>query len=505
MGESYNPDEARAALDEAKRYASDNPDTAAAAESWAYAAELFERGATQDAYAASQSILCYRKAGRTADALRVGTPAVSEFPHDNWVRGHLAWAEYDRAKAAGDNVDEALDALGRMIDLASALDDPAMHAEQAYWRLWRLMPKPPRDGFNDPDEPADPTVVDFLASRFEVLFRAAPAIARSRDGQVRTSPKELLAQMACRHFLAAARWDDLTFAMSLATEAFPEVTEFSTARITALLELGKAGDAVQAGEDALRDKPDAKLVRLVARAQCVQHRYNEAAATLLAGCYQFRDVWLWRDLAGVRWTSGDIEGANRALAIALRLVSRERDAVRSELAPRFHQGRAAGAMRLEDFHTAALEAVAAEAAGASASLDNSNLLEVMEALGADHADLLDEARELPAAELQSTLEGIWADEREHELEIGLQAATVTHLDEAKGFGYVVASDSEGESDGDDGDGNAEGQRIYFTLKAVEGGAAGLAVGSSVRVLLARMLDRRDPQYTPMRAVIVRPG
>ncbi|MGE3851142.1 MAG: hypothetical protein AB7K09_05325, partial [Planctomycetota bacterium] len=180
MAEPYNPDEARAALDEAKRYAADNADTPAAAEGWVYAAELFERGADRDAYAASQAIQCYRKAGRTADALRIGASAVAEFPHDNWVRGHTAWAEYDRAKAAGDNVEDALDALGRMIDLMGALDDPSMHAEQAYWRIWRLVPRPPRDGYES-SGPTDPQVLDFLASRFEALFRAAPAVRRQGD------------------------------------------------------------------------------------------------------------------------------------------------------------------------------------------------------------------------------------------------------------------------------------------------------------------------------------
>lgn len=503
MGQDFNADDAREALQEAKRMHTEHPDSPETTDAWLHAAELFEVGAATAAYAASQTVFCYRRAGKWDEALRIGREAVNTFSEDDWVRRNTALAEYDRSKAS-DNTDEVLDALRNIIGLMKPLADQGVLADCVYYRLRRLLPNERSQAA--PETPI-PSVVDFATENFEMLFNGCTIQpSESRDGEARPPIKEALCWLVRHALILSERWDDLSYTMSFAVQTFPNIREFAVSQVMGLMEMGHHAEALDAATDALRERPNAELVRLKARAMAALDRHAEAEAELLAACYRFRDVMLWRDLAGIRWTLGNIAGSNRALAVALRLVGHEPKWLQNSLEWRFHQGRAFGALRLDDGKTAALEAVAARrtAKFAGDEADETQIDRLFDMLSSGHSQALDHAESLGTPELNALLGEIYAGEREREINAALRPAHIVWINAGKGFGYLVFdatgkdnSDTKrhqpavpawGHNDsatGDDDDGNADAdhaERIFFTYKSFEGDAAQIREGLPVRAL-----------------------
>lgn len=531
MEQVFDAEAARHALQEAQRLTGDSADSPETIDAWAHAAELHELGAEDNPYAASQAIHCFRKAKRWEDALRVGRSAVHRFDTDTWVRKYTAWAEYDRSKAT-DNTDETLDALRNMIELMRPLNDQGMFANSVFYRLRRFVPRDDRHA-----ETAPPSVLDFLAEQFELLFNTC-TIQPERAGTDAPGPsaKESLCHLALRAFRQAERWDDLSYAMNFATQMFPKISEFAVAHTTALMELGRPDEALGAADAGLVSHFDVELVRLKTRALTQLKRHADAEAELLAACYRIRDVRLWRDLAGVRWSQGDLAGSNRALAVALRVIGDEPAEVQREWEWRFHQGRAMGALRMGEVQTAVLEVEAAcrTIPKDDATLDDSQLNQIIQSIAQTHSTALTRAEELRSDVLMRELSEIYATEREREIESVMRPGTVVWVDIDKGFGFLVLDDEIADTadtaachrDGGGRDDNADADtdtnanrpavpawkhrkaanestsnRVYFHLKRFGGAAEQVRVDLPIRALV----PRPDPAPNSKReAILVRP-
>ncbi len=481
----YDADAAREALDEAKRFEKSGGTDEEKAESWTLAAERFEEGLTLDRFAASQSIHCWRKARNLEKAGECAETALEYFGGDPWVRSNAAWVQYDKLKSIGRNLDEAMPALKQMLELMRGLNDVGILSDSAFFRIRALTPL--RDV-----APAD--VLDFLAERFEQLFDGCTSL--SRDGK--PSPKEQLAQLAADHFEAQERWDDAVAAMQRVVQAFPREARYARLYVRALLEMHEPERALAAADDALIEVGDAELVRWKARALASLGRLEDACTTLISGCYRFPDLWLWRDLAKIRFQRGDLEGSNRALAVALRQLEKRSVKEKRELKPRLHQGRSAGFARLGEAELAAKEAAAARLAYQDARAEPpEELARIVEQIATLDAQALDRADDLAeAGTLEQTLNERYATEREAEIEAGLSPAEVVFLDTEKGFGYLQPEAAEaGEPE--------ELPRVYVAVTSLP---SEVNVGDKVRMFATPVTNAESKNFgAKQRAVVVRPA
>jgi tetratricopeptide (TPR) repeat protein len=499
MSEPYNPDEAKRLVGRARELHGQSPESGETREAWLDAARAFEPGAEGNAYAASQAMHCYRKAGRLDDAQRVIDAALESHSHDRWVASNAAWVAYDQAKQAT-HADDVLPRLARMVELATPLADRGPLMDSVFYRLRRLVPR--RDDGGPGPQPLEATL-QFLVDHFEALFEGCTTTVRQGDRAPREPVREQLVELMVRVLRDANRWDDLAFLLERVTEDLPERADLWALRLQSMLEIGRADDAIAAAEIARLECEDATVTRLHGLAL---RRFGDDAAAeevLRDGCYRFRDPMLWRELAVVRALRGrdaeDAAGANRALAVALRLLEKADRGTRRALAVRLHLGRVSGAIEAGDLETAAQEYAAAARLPADRPADTDKLAELGEQLRTDAPDALAAAEAMSESELTSALTARWSAERDAELAAALKPARVVHIDRDRGFGFVVLT-----RPGDAGEEiDPDAERIEFALTAWPSDAPQPAeVGAPVRIL-----PRTD--YAPdgsikLRAIAMRP-